>query len=121
MLKRPDEANSDVILIAAAGPFWMWCLASRGRVLGGFTGRSVEDILDEAQEAREDDDADEQLNIDEVDDESESFSPISSALLTPVTKWTVFSGYHTDLPWSIPITFWVQRPTRDVIKVAIAR
>jgi len=45
-MKRPGEANSDIILVAATGPFWMWCLGSRAQVLGTFDEESVEDILD---------------------------------------------------------------------------
>jgi len=97
-MQRPGQANSDVILLAAVGPFWIWCLASRVQLLN-FSGVTVEEILDDTQEVRDDDVEEEELSIDEVDDESdESFTPTSSALLSPMSKEQIFSGYDDDLP-----------------------
>ena len=59
----------------------------------------MEEILDDTQEVRDDDVEEEELSIDEVDDESdESFTPTSSALLSPMSKEQIFSGYDDDLP-----------------------
>ena len=71
----------------------------------------MEEILDDTQEVRDDDVEEEELSVDEVeeeelsvdevDDESdESFTPTSSALLSPMSKEQIFSGYDDDLPWS---------------------
>lgn len=97
-LNRPGQANSDVILIAAAGPFWIWCLASRDQLLGNFPDQDVEDVLDDAQEMREEDIFFEQYCEPEVD--NGSFAPISSALLSPMSKKEVMQGGLVALPWS---------------------
>jgi len=73
-MQRPGQANSDVILLAAVGPFWIWCLASRVQLLN-FSGVTVEEI-----------------------ESDESFTPTSSALLSPMSKEQIFSGYDDDLP-----------------------
>ena len=96
-MKRPGDTNSDIILIAATGPFWMWCLGSRALVLGTFKEVCVEDILDETQE-EQDRDTEKELNTTEDDDES--FTPISSAPHGSMTKKDVFKGYEPLLPWS---------------------
>lgn len=103
-MKRPGQTNSDIILIAAVGPFWMWCLANRSQLFDTFRGHTVEDILDDTQEAREDDILDESELIDDADDESsESFTPVSSALLSPMSKEQIFRGHRENLHWSDPV------------------
>jgi hypothetical protein len=102
-MKRPGETNSDVILIliVAVGPFWIWCPASRAQISDAFSGEPLEDILETARNAREMDSLDEEVEVDEVDNESrERPTHISSALLRPITKELVFPDGQSNLGWS---------------------
>jgi len=64
-MKRPTKANSNVILFAAVGPFWMWCSPSRNHLLGIFRKKDVEEILDQAQDARDEDNFNELASLTE--------------------------------------------------------
>jgi hypothetical protein len=102
-MKRPGETNSDVILIAVVGPFWMWCSASRAQILDTFPSPEMEDILEAIRVARERDSLEEEDEVDEVDNEShERPTHISSALLRPIAKKDVFVRGETGskLGWS---------------------
>ena len=93
-MKRPNEANSDIILLASSGPFWMWCLATRVQMLGIFPGKQVKEILVDAQLEREEDDALERLDLDPRTE------VLQSSAIRPMTKEAVFLGHPPDLPWS---------------------
>jgi sulfate adenylyltransferase subunit 1 (EFTu-like GTPase family) len=39
-MKRPGHTDSGMVLIAAVGPFWMWCLATSVQIFGTFPGHT---------------------------------------------------------------------------------
>jgi len=101
-IKRPDVANSDLILIAASGPFWMWVLASRASILKKFSTTPMEDLLEEATAERNDDSSREEFNaigFDENNDIDGSYTPISTALFKTISPGKVFKQ-DPGLPWS---------------------
>jgi len=106
-MKRPGQTNSDIILFAAAGPFWMWCLVSRNQVLGFFTkDKAVEDVLDEFQMDRDEDAAFEQLNDEKLGDgKDDSNFSTSTALYSPMSREDVFFGDAIVLPWTQVVMF----------------
>jgi len=73
-MKRPAKANSNIILFVAVGLFWMWCSPTRNQLLGVFRNQDVEEILDEAQDVRDEDSFDEQMSDSERDEGS--FAPL---------------------------------------------
>ena len=66
--KRQGEAGESIILIAASGPFWMWCQASYTTIKASFC-KPLQDVLDDAQDDHDADDDDEV-----VDDDASDFS-----------------------------------------------
>ncbi len=97
-------ANSDVILIAASGPFWMWCLASRAGLLSKFSNMVMEDLLDEAKAERDKDNTGEEFDAFGDDDDSlegddGSYTPILTALFDAILPQKVFNR-DPALPWS---------------------
>ena len=48
-MKRPGHKDSEIILIAAVGPFWMWCLATSGQIFDTFPSHTVEEVLDQSK------------------------------------------------------------------------
>jgi hypothetical protein len=106
-MKRPDVANSDLILIAASGPFWMWVLASRASILKKFSTTPMEDLLEQATAERDKDSTREEFNAIgfdndddlENDDIDGSYTPISTALFNTISPGNVFKQ-DPDLPWS---------------------
>ena len=102
-MKRPDVANSNVILIAASGPFWMWCLASRSDLFRKFSNTVMEDLLDEAKAERDKDSAKEESDIlgdddDGLEGDNGSYTPAS---FDTILSQNVFQQ-HPALPsgWS---------------------
>jgi len=106
-MKRPGQTNSDIILFAASGPFWMWCSASRSQVLGCFErDMAVEDVLDEFQIDRDEDVASEQLNDEKLSDGKVDYDfSTSTALYSPMSREDVFFGYDVVLPWTQVVMF----------------
>ena len=106
-MQRPDVANSDLILIAASGPFWMWVLASRSGVLNKFSTTPMEELLEQVSAEHDKDstreefnaiglDSDDDLENDDIDG---SYTPISTALFKTILPRNVFKQ-DPDLPWS---------------------
>jgi len=102
-MKRPGETNSDVILIVAVGPFWIWCSASRAQIMDTFSDQTFETLLETIRIARERDSVEEEDMIDEDDNEPHDRPKhISSALLQPITKQNVWfkGGPASKVGWS---------------------
>ncbi len=94
-------ANSDVILIATSGPFWMWCLASRAGLLSKFSNMVMEDLLDDAKAEYDKDNTEEEFDAFGDDDDSleGSYTPILTALFDAILPQKVFTR-DPALPWS---------------------
>ena len=106
-MKGPDVANSDLILIAASGPFWMWVLASRPGILKKFCTTPMEDLLEQASAEHDKDNTREEFNAigfgSDDDHENDhidgSYTPISTALFNTILPRNMFKQ-DPDLFWS---------------------
>ncbi len=85
-IQRTEAARGSrgIILIAASGPFWMWCQASYAAVKASFR-KPLQYILDDAQDERDADDDNEVVDDDASDSDKPSSSSSIEVLRIPLT------------------------------------
>ena len=87
--KRQGKAGESIILIAASGPFWMWCQASYTTIKASFR-KPLQDVLDDAQDDHDADDDDEVVD-DDASDSNKPFTSSSTGVLhVSLTKEVIF-------------------------------
>lgn len=100
-MNRPKVENSDIILIAASGPFWMWCLAERDSLLHTIS-KTVEKIMEEAEVERDEDREGEEFDAVDTDDlvgDDESYISVPTIPFDPILPKELFN-VDLVLPWS---------------------
>lgn len=100
-MKRPGVVNSDIVLIAASGPLWMWCLARRATLLGAYSKMEMEVVLQEAESERVEDREAEEVGADLDDLEGDDgYNPNATAPFDVISAQEVLRSEGHTLPWS---------------------
>ena len=117
-IQRTEAARGSrgIILIAASGPFWMWCQASYTAIKASFR-KPLQDILDDAQDDRDADDDDEVVDNDASDSDKPFTSSSTGVLHVPLTKEVIFGTKIPLLAWSEVIMLDTQRSCEELAKL----